>query len=198
VSLDKVGPSSLAGLAIAAGPLLPRGRDSQPAAASEPPKNGQPTSYDQLAPVLLGQDTFANVMAKDKASKEAVMARQKKLLVERYDLAVRTNPKVKMTRGKPIPMGPATRLPAGMTWEKLAALSCEDIRDRNLFPKGFLPLPHPKHEVGGMVFPQMAIKSLKRLERFDIDFDLPEHFLPEFPPPMFLTTRHDLGDVSRG
>jgi len=36
------------------------------------------------------------------------------------------------------------------------------------------------------------------LQRFDIDFDLPEHFLPEFPPAMFLTTRPDLGDVSRG
>ena len=36
-----------------------------------------------------------------------------------------------------------------------------------------------------------------RLERFDLDFDLPEHFLPEFPPAMFLTTRPDLGDVSK-
>src|SRR3989454_1070178 len=34
------------------------------------------------------------------------------------------------------------------------------------------------------------------LTRFDLDFDLPDHFLPEFPPPMFLTTRPDLGDVS--
>ncbi len=32
----------------------------------------------------------------------------------------------------------------------------------------------------------------------DVDFDLPEAYLPEFPPPMFLTTRPDLGDVSRG
>ena len=34
--------------------------------------------------------------------------------------------------------------------------------------------------------------------RFDLDFDLPDHFLPEFPPPIFLTTRPDLGDVSQG
>ena len=32
-----------------------------------------------------------------------------------------------------------------------------------------------------MLFPQMEIKQLARLERFDVDFDLPEHFLPEFP-----------------
>src|ERR1043166_2741575 len=85
-----------------------------------------------------------------------------------------------------------------MTWEDLAKLSCDEIRDRNLFPKGFLPLPHPKHEVGGMVFPQMEIKLLQRLERFDVDFDLPEHFLPEFPPALFLTTRPDLAVVSPG
>jgi cytochrome c peroxidase len=38
----------------------------------------------------------------------------------------------------------------------------------------------------------------RRLERFDLEFDLPEHFLPEFPPAIFLTTRPDLGDVSQG
>src|SRR5215472_15059604 len=32
----------------------------------------------------------------------------------------------------------------------------------------------------------------------DADFDLPVHFLPEFPLPMYLTTRPDLGDVSQG
>ena len=69
---------------------------------------------------------------------------------------------------------------------------------RALLPKGFLPLPHPKHLVGGMVFPQAEIKLLPRLERFDVDFDLPDHFLPEFPPAIFLTTRPDLGDVSQG
>ena len=36
------------------------------------------------------------------------------------------------------------------------------------------------------------------LTRFDVDFDIPEHFLPEFPPAIYLTTRPDLGDVSPG
>src|SRR2546426_2958216 len=49
-----------------------------------------------------------------------------------------------------------------------------------------------------MVFPQTEIKSLPRLERFDMDFDLPDWFLPEFPAAIFLTTRPDLGDVSKG
>jgi cytochrome c peroxidase len=49
-----------------------------------------------------------------------------------------------------------------------------------------------------MFFPQTEIKLLPRLARFDIDFDLPEQFLPEFPPAIYLTTRLDLGDVSQG
>jgi cytochrome c peroxidase len=49
-----------------------------------------------------------------------------------------------------------------------------------------------------MLFPQTEIKALPRLERFDLDFDLPDHFLPEFPPAIFLTSRSDLGDVSKG
>jgi cytochrome c peroxidase len=37
-----------------------------------------------------------------------------------------------------------------------------------------------------------------RLQRFDVDCDLPDAFLPEFPPAIFLQTRPELGDVSRG
>lgn len=95
------------------------------------------------------------------------------------------------------------KLPAGTSWEELARLSPEEIRKQGLFPGGFLPLPHPNHAEGGMVFPKFLIDEIKRQEsrdltRFDLDYDLPDHFLPEFPAPMFLTTRPDLGDVSKG
>jgi cytochrome c peroxidase len=64
-------------------------------------------------------------------------------------------------------------------------------------------LPHPHHEAGGMIFPQFLIGETKKqsdrdLTRFDLDFDLPDHFLPGFPAPIYLTTRPDLGDVSQG
>ncbi len=161
-------------------------------------KGPLPTSYDQVSPVLLGQESFRSMMAKDKADKPAVMERQHKLLEERYDLAKHVDERVKMSRGKPIPVGPTARLAEGTTWEKLAEMSPDEVRDKGVFPKGYLPLPHPHHEVGGMVFPQAEVKALPRLERFDLDFDLPEHFLPEFPPAIYLTTRPDLGDVSKG
>lgn len=188
----------LAILAILASLVVPSLSRSQPKAPGEAPKDTPSSSYDQIAPVLLGKESFQAMMVRDKADKDSVMARQKKLLEERYDLTPRPDNKVTMTRGKPIQVGPVAKLPEGMTWEQLAALPCEDIRDKGLFPKGFLPLPHPKHDAGGMVFPQMEIKLLSRLERFDVEFDLPEAFLPEFPPAIFLTTRTDLGDISQG
>ncbi|MBM4069864.1 MAG: cytochrome B6 [Planctomycetes bacterium] len=190
----------LAGIVGAGLALVLAGQSlTQPNNDAPPPKRevGK-TSYDQISPVLIGKQTFADMMAKDKAGKAEVMARQKALLEERYDLARKVSKRTKMTRGKPVPVGPTARLPAGVTWQELAKMSPEDIRDKGLFPKGYLPLPHPNHPVGGMVFPQHQIKQFKRLERFDLDFDLPEHFLPEFPPAMFLTTRPDLGDVSQG
>ena len=54
-----------------------------------------------------------------------------------------------------------------------------------------------------MLFPASSIDEIlsqtgRNLTRFDLDFDLPEHFLAEFPPAIFLTTRPDLGDVSQG
>jgi cytochrome c peroxidase len=156
------------------------------------------TSYDQVSPALVGQVTFNEMMEKDKAAKAEIVAKQKALLEERYNLAARAHDAVKMTRGKPIAVGPTARLPEGMTFEQLAAMSADDIREKGLFPKGYLPLPHPNHAAGGMLFPQHQIKQFARLERFDLDFDIPEHFLPEFPPAIFLTTRTDLGDVSQG
>jgi cytochrome c peroxidase len=157
------------------------------------------TSY---APVDI-KETFASIMARMKAAKPEIEKRQADLLNERYDLSNRPAAGVTMSRGKPVQEGVRVKLPAGMTWQKLAAMSPEEIRDKNLFPNGFYPLPHPNHPEGGMVFPQFHIDEIKKQEgrdltRFDLDYDLPDHFLPEFPAPIYLTTRPDLGDVSQG
>jgi cytochrome c peroxidase len=101
-----------------------------------------------------------------------------------------------MSRGKPLVVGPTARLAQGTTWDQLGQLRADEILQRNLFP--YRSLPHPLQTNGGMVFPKMQIDMFSRLERFDVDFDLPEAFLPEFPPAIFLRTRPELGDVSRG
>jgi cytochrome c peroxidase len=124
------------------------------------------------------------------------MDTQRRLLERRYDLNPKLDPSVKMSRGKPLAVGPTARLASGLTWESLAAMAPEEIKRRGAFP--YPALPHPKHATGGMVFPQVQTRAFPRLERFDVDFDLPEAFLPEFPPAIFLQSRPELGDVSRG
>ncbi len=154
------------------------------------------------APVVINED-FASIMERMKAAKPEVMKRQMDLLNERYDLSNRPAKGVTMSKGKPVQEGVRVKLPANVTWEELAAMSPEEIREKDLFPAGFYPLPHPNHAEGGMVFPKYHIEEIKKqvgrdLTRFDLDFDLPDHFLPEYPPPIYLTTRPDLGDVSQG
>lgn len=137
-------------------------------------------------------------VAKDRKDKPKVMAEQAKRLQERYRLDCTTGSSARMTKGKPQPIGPTVKLKDGLTWDALARMDAEDIRRQKAFPQGFMRLPHVKHEVGGMVFPQEQIEQFPRLERVDVDFDLPACFRPEFPPPIFLTTHPELGDVSQG
>jgi cytochrome c peroxidase len=163
--------------------------------AQEPP----PSSFAPVVP----KEPFEATVQRMSAEKAGIMQRHMDLLEERYDLSDRPAEGVTMTRGKPVQSGVRVKLPEGTTWESLAELSPDETRERDLWPKGFFPLPHPNHPEGGMVFPKHHIDEIKEQEqrdltRFDLDFDLPEHLLPEFPPPIFLTTRPDLGDVSQG
>jgi cytochrome c peroxidase len=165
--------------------------------AQAAPQKG--TSY---APVDLKED-IADVITRMTAAKPEVMTRQMELLKARYDLANHPAKDVTMSRGKPVQQGIRVTLPKGLSWEKLQAMSSEEIRETDVFPAGFFPLPHPNHPEGGMVFPKFHIEEIQKQEgrdltRFDLDFDLPTYFLPEFPPPLYLTTRPDLGDVSQG
>jgi len=136
-------------------------------------------------------------------AKFGAMQAHQEFLAERYDLADRPAAGVTMTRGKAVQAGVRARLRPGFTWDMLDALTPEEIRAQDCFPAGFKPLAHPNHAEGGMLFPHFVIEEIARQEqrdlaRFDLDFDLPDRFLPEFPAPIFLTTRPDLGDVSQG
>ena len=148
-------------------------------------------------------EAFDSIKARLSAAKPAVEQEHNALLNERYDLSDRPAQGVTMDRGKPVQEGVRVKLPAGTTWENLAAITPDQIRDQNLFPKGFYPLPHPKHPEGGFVFPHFVIEAIRQqdgreLQRFDIDFDFPDRFLAEFPPAIYLTPRPELGDVSQG
>src|SRR5262245_58725331 len=192
-------------LGVAAGGVLLLGFGrAQPPAKDTPPGEVPRRGASSYSPVV-DKESFETVKTKMSKAKADVMKRQMALLAERYDLADKPAKDVKFSdRNKAIQEGVRAKLPKGVdSWDQLAAMSPEQIREKNQFPAGFLPLPHPNHAEGGMVFPKMHIDLVKKqdnrdLTRFDLDFDLPEHFLPAFPPPIYLTTRPDLGDVSQG
>ena len=186
VSLWKALAATTAGL-LMLGVALAQGDDKRP------------SSY---SPVVIDAE-FDEIVERMSAEKPEIMERQQSLLEQRYDLDDRPVAGVTMSRGKPVQAGPRAKLPEGVTWEALSRMSPDEIRDGKLWPPGYLPLPHPNHAEGGMVFPKFHIDEIRKQEardltRFDLDYDLPDHFLPEFPPPIYLTTRPDLGDVSQG
>jgi cytochrome c peroxidase len=164
--------------------------------------NKGPRGLTSYMPVAIDQP-FAATMAHDVAAKPGIEREHQAMLDERYDLSDRPAQGVTLERGKPLQEGVRVKLPQGVTWEQLAAMSPDEIRARGLWPKGFLPLPHPFHPTGGFVFPQNEIDAMKRqdardLTRFDVAFDLPERFLAAFPPALYLIPRPELGDVSQG
>ncbi|GAB3461572.1 cytochrome B6 [Azotobacter salinestris] len=185
--------------AVTAGLALPFTLALGLAGSAHAAPEDRPTSYH---PVVITED-FAAIKERMEREKPNLAQTQRRLLDARYDLADRPAPGVTMSKGKPVQGGVRVKLPSGTNWDDLGRMSPEDIRGKHLFPAGFMPLPHPNHAEGGMLFPQFAIDEINNLEqrdltRFDLDYDLPDHFLPEFPAPIFLTTRPDLGDVSQG
>ena len=115
----------------------------------------------------------------------------------RFAFNFKTIPKQFMSGGKPIMLGPVAKLPSGFnSFEQLAQLSPEEIKKRDLFP--YKPLAHPLQSTAHMVFPKSWVKAHPEHDRIDVDMDFPEAYLPEFPPPLFLTTHKELGDVTGG
>ena len=64
--------------------------------------------------------TFEEIRQADVQAKPEVMAAQRQLLESRYDLTPRRDPEAKMSRGKPLPVGPTARLASGTDWTALA------------------------------------------------------------------------------
>src|SRR2546423_1917573 len=129
------------------------------------------------------------------AQRPAVDKAARDLLEQRFNLDCKTDPKITMSRGKPLPIGPTGRLPKGIaTWEQYASLSPDEIREADAFP--YKPLEHPLQSTAHMVFPSSWTKVHTEHERFDVGLDIPEAYLPEYPPALYLTTHPELGDVT--
>jgi cytochrome c peroxidase len=120
--------------------------------------NGKtPSSY---MPVDI-HESFSTIMSRMTAAKPEIMKRHMALLEQRYDLSNRPAQGIRMSGGKAVQQGVRVKLASGTTWDQLSKLSPEQIKERNLFPAGFLPLPHPNHPEGGMLFPKFEFDEIK-------------------------------------
>ncbi len=140
---------------------------------------------------------FEQWLAFHRKQKPKLMADVREYMASRYDFSGDTIPGQHMSGGKPIMAGPIARLEDGVTsFEELATLPTNEIRKRDLFP--YKPLAHPLQSNAHMVFPRNWIAVHPEHERIDVDIDFPDSYLPEFPPPLFLTTHLELGDITGG
>jgi cytochrome c peroxidase len=147
------------------------------------------------APVL--PTSWEDWVKKCQAQKPQLMADVRAYMRSRYNFDGKAMDGVTMSGGKPVMRGPVARLPQDIvSYEGLARLLPQVIKDRDIFP--YKPLAHPLQTTAHMVFPQSWVRVHPEHERMDVDFDIPDEYLPEFPPPLFLTTHKELGDVSRG
>jgi cytochrome c peroxidase len=164
------------------------------------PQGGLPQFGGSGASSFSGPDVgmpFSEWKAKMQRQRPAVDRAAQAVLQARYRLDCVRDKSATMSRGKPLAVGPTGRLPGGVkSWEAYAALQPEEIKKGGAFP--YRPLDHPLHSTAHMVFPKMWTNVHPEHERLDVGFDLPECFLPEFPPPLYLTNHPELGDVTRG
>lgn len=167
---------------------------------------GKPTPLDLWRYYGKGDSSFSSTslpMAFDKwammlsQQKNTLMTSVNEYMSKRYFFSDKVIPHQFMSGGKPIMHGPVAILPKGIfSYEALAALSAAEIKQKDLFP--FKPLAHPLHNIAHMVFPKAWIEKHPEHDRLDVDMDIPQSYLPEFPSPMYLTTHKELGDITKG
>jgi len=83
------------------------------------------------------------VKAHDEEMQPKLQQRQQALLERRYDLS--DNPSNVWMSGhrKKVQQGVRVKLPEGMTWRKLAEMTPAEIKEKGLFPRGFLGRGQP-------------------------------------------------------
>ena len=170
-------------------------------------KKGERTPFDLWRYAGKGKSSFMNPnlpmeweewLAYNKDRKPSFMKEVDEYMASRFDFNGQVYDGVLMSGGrKSVMKGPISRLPKGVeSYEALAKMSAEEIRNNDLFP--FKPLAHPLSTTAHMVFPDNWNKVHPEHIRIDVDHDFPDEYLPEFPPPMFLTTHKELGDITKG
>src|SRR6056297_210829 len=108
-------------------------------------KMGIPEGVDPIhetyLPVIPGK-SFKSIMQKDVQDKPKYMERQKELLNHRYDLSDRPSDVMMSAGRKAVQEGVRVKLPEDVSWADLNAMTPAEIKNKGVFPGGFLPLPH--------------------------------------------------------
>ncbi len=85
------------------------------------------------------------------AEKPKFAERQQRLLQHRYDLSDRPSKETTMSLGKPIQEGVRVKLPEGITWDKLAGMTPDEIKEKTTLARrllSFAPSPSRKRRHG--------------------------------------------------
>ena len=140
---------------------------------------------------------FEQWLSYHRKQKPKLMRDVRDYMNERYDFSGKAIPGKFMSGGKPIMAGPVARLKGGVSsFHELGMMPPDRIRELDAFP--YEPLAHPLQSTAHMVFPDAWVEEHPEHERIDVAMDIPDAYLPEFPPPLFLTTHKELGDVANG
>jgi hypothetical protein len=108
------------------------------------------------------QEDFRTLPSRLRSDQPGARARRLELLQKLYDLSDQPARALTLIQGKPVQAGVRVELPQDLIWEQLAALSLDDLWNNGLFPAGFLPLPHPDHPQGGVVFPRSYFEAVQQ------------------------------------
>ena len=133
------------------------------------------------AVIATGED-FTALVKRLQQEKPEFAKRHQASLAERYDLADRPAQGVTMSRGKPVQEGVRVKLPKDMTWEKLAAMSPDEIKEQAPLAGGLssrcrIPITRQAAWSSRKFLIDETKKQTGRdLTRFDLDFDLPRSF----------------------
>ena len=153
---------------------------------------------------LVKTEPLPQVIQRTQQEKPTFAKRQQDLLNLRYDLANRPAPGVTMSRGKAVQDGVRVKLAAGMTWDKLAAMTPDEIKAPECLAGRLLPASASASRGGRHDLPEAAHRRDEETDRARSDA-LRSRLRPARSPDpgnpaagIFLVTRPDLGDVSKG
>ena len=152
----------------------------------------------------LADPAFDAVVKQLSGEKPKFADRHQKLLEERYDLSNKPAQGVTMSRGKPVQAGVRVKLPQGMTWDKLAAMTPDEIKSQEPLAGRLLSAAAPASRSGRHDLPEAADRRDQEADR-----PRPDALRSRLRPAAstccrssrrrsILTTRPDLGDVSKG